>query len=262
MTKYKQFYNAWQSFAKPKRELLVERTIIPAGIKPDDFLSLTTDAEELKRIQDYPSIKEPFNIEKAGTLSLAIELDDTGRGKVVNHEGRNRAFAAKQAGNERVPLNIIVVNKEGTKFQDLQEFIGQFTPVVVKINRLIGRNTKFDITDPLGIGESRDILGYCLMDKWGLIPKDGIYQFIMNKFNNQNALTDLGYIKYVELLNRVYNFKDSSGKEYTLIRNQINPWKNELTRGSNYINFTPHPYEVHGSAEEANKLIYTIQKKK
>lgn len=260
MTNYKQFYNAWRGFTKPKRELLLERTVVPAAIKPDDFLALTTDAEELKRIQDYPSIKEPFNIEKAGTLSIAVELDGN-RAKVIDHEGRNRAFAAKQAGNERVPLNIIVVNKEGVRFPDIHEFIGQFTPVVVKRIKLYTRDITLDMGDPLGIGESRDFNGYCIMDKWGMTPSDGIYRFIMGKFHNQNGLTDLGYVKFVELLNRVYTFKDSTGKEYTFQKTQINPWKNEPTRGLNYLNLMPHPAEVHGSIEEANKLTYTIKKK-
>lgn len=261
MTNYKNFYNAWVGYAKGKRQLLLERTVVPASIRPDDFLALTTDAEELERIKNFPSIKEPFNIEKAGTLSLAIELDDNGSGKVVNHEGRNRAFAAKGAGLERVPLNIIVVNKENVKYNDIREFIGQFTPVVVKRIRLYTRDISLDMTDPLGIGESRDIIGYCIMDKWGTIPKDGIYPFIMGKFHNQNALTDLGYVKYVELLNRVYTFIDSTGKEYKMEKTQINPWKNQPTRGLNYLNLMPHPAEVHGGIEEANRLTYTIKKK-
>lgn len=261
MTNYKQFYNSWMGFAKPKRRLLLERTVVPAAIKPDDFLALTTDAAELERITSFPSIKEPFNIEKAGTLSIAVELDPTGRAKVVDHEGRNRAFAAKQAGNERVPLNIIVVNKEGAKFSEINEFVGQFTPVVIKRIKLFTRDVTLDMSDPLGIGESRDIKGYCIMDKWGMTPSDGIYRFIMGKFHNQNGLTDLGYVKFVELLNRVYIFKDSSGKEYRLERTQINPWKNEPTRGLYYLNLMPHPIEVHGSLEEANKVSYIIKKK-
>ena len=52
---YNKFYNVWQGFAKPKRQLLLERTTIPAQIEPDDFLALTTDEEELQR-----RIKERF----------------------------------------------------------------------------------------------------------------------------------------------------------------------------------------------------------
>lgn len=260
MTNYKNFYNAWQSFAKPKRELLLERTVVPASIKPDDFLALTTDEEELKRIMDTPSIKEPFNAEKAGTLSLAVELDGSGNGKVINHEGRNRAFAAKQAGLDRVPVNIIVTNKEGVSFGEIKQFTGQYTPVIIRRIKLWTRDISLDMSDPLKVGEGRDISGYSIKNQYDN-EIDGLHHFIMKRFYNENALTNLKHDGYATALNKAYVITDSSGKTYAFERNRVHPTGQQRTTSLFHINLVPHPVEVHGSLEAANQQTYTIKKK-
>jgi hypothetical protein len=261
MTNYRQFYNAWQGFAKPKRELLLERTVVAAQIEPDDFLTLTTDQEELKRIMSQPSIKEPFDAEKAGVVSLAVELDDSGNAKVVDHEGRNRCYAAKMAGLKKVPLNVIVVNKEGATFGDIKQFTGQYTPVVVKRIKLSTRDATFDTKNPLRIqGDSRDFKGYSIRSKYDN-EADGMRFIVQKLYNNDNALQSMGYEKFVEAVNKAYTITDSSGQTYIYARTQLYPHKNEKTRGLIYLNLQPHPVEVHGSIEAANEQTYTIKKK-
>jgi len=260
MTNYKQFYNSWMGFAKPKRELLLERTVVLAEIKPDDFLALTTDEEELKRIMDAPSIKEPFSAEKAGTLSLAIELDNSGNGKVVDHEGRNRAFAAKQAGLDKVPVNIIVTNKEGASFGEIKQFTAQFTPVVIRRIKLWTRDTSLDMSDPLKVGEGRDISGYSIKSQYDN-EIDGLHHFIMKKFHSENALTNLGYDGLPRALTKAYTVVDSSGKTYSFEKNRVHPTGADRKTSLFHINLIPHPVEVHGSLEAANQQTYTIKKK-
>ena len=257
---YKNFYNAWVGYAKGTRQLLLERTVVPASIRPDDFLALTTDAEELERITNNPSISGKYDAEKAGTLSLAIELDGSGNGKVVNHEGRNRAFVAKQSGLERVPLNIIVVNKEGVSFGEIKQFTGQFSPVVVKRFKLWTRDTSLSMSDPLKIGDTRDVAGYSIKSQYNN-EIDGLHHFIRKKFNSENALTDLGYEGYANALNKAYTVQDSTGKEYTFAKNRIHPTGPAQQTSLYHINLVPHPVEVHGTLEAANKLTYTIKKK-
>ena len=261
MTNYNKFYNAWSSFAKPKRQLLLERIIVAAQIRPDDFLALTTDAAELERIMTKPSIKEPYDAEKAGTVSLSVMLDDSGNAKVVEHEGRNRSYAAKQAGEKYIPLNIIVVNKEAATYSDIKQFTGQMSSVVIPRTNLMIRDATFDIADPLRIGDERSIESYIITDKYGIHDSGGLVHFINKKYNNDNALQNLGIDKFIEALNKAYTFTDSSGNEYTYVKNRIYPYANKRSSGLLYKNLNPHPVEVHGSIEAANAQTYTIKKK-
>jgi hypothetical protein len=255
---YNKFYNAWQKFAK---QLLLERTVVAVQIEPDDFLALTTDQEELKRIMNQPSIKEPFDAEKAGVVSLAVELDDSGNAKVVDHEGRNRSYAAKMAGIKKIPANIIVVNKEGATFGDIRQFKGQFSDVTVQRIKLWTRDATFDPKNPLRIqGDSREFKGYSIRSKYDN-ETDGMRFLLQKLYNNDNALQSMGYEKFVEAVNKAYTITDSSGQTYTYARTQLYPHKNEKTRGLIYLNLQPHPVEVHGSIEAANEQTYTIKKK-
>jgi hypothetical protein len=140
MTNYKMFYDAWLGFAKPKkakRQLLLENTQIAAYIKPEDFLALTTDAEEMESIKrtfanteaDSPDIrstrfpanlskdKDPLGADKGGKFDikkfaaesvpyLAVRLDNAGNAKVFRHEGRHRCYAIMMY-NEKVKNGII-----------------------------------------------------------------------------------------------------------------------------------------------------------
>jgi hypothetical protein len=101
MTNYKQFYNAWQGFAKPKRQLLLERVELPVKFYVGDYLRLTTNSELLNAIKDdifaKKRIKGDFDPKEAGEIQLSVDLDDTGNAQVVYHEGRHRALALKIA---------------------------------------------------------------------------------------------------------------------------------------------------------------------
>ncbi len=99
MTNYKQLYNAWQSFAKPKRQLLLERVEVPAKLYVGNFLKLTTNAGLMDIIKDEAfkgtRIKGDFIQSKAGEVSLSVNVDASGNAQVVEHEGRHRAYALK-----------------------------------------------------------------------------------------------------------------------------------------------------------------------
>ena len=267
MTKYKSFYNAWQGFAKPKRQLLLERTIIPAHITPDDFLALTTDEEEMDILINHPSIKEPFDAEKAGTVTLAVRLANDGTAKVIDHEGRNRSYAAKKAGIKSIPLNIIVVDKDGASYDDIAQFKAQFTPTIVQKTDMSARAVQ-DISlddkkvdDPLKIGESRDFKSYIITDKYGIHHSGGIIFFLEKKYNNDNALHNLGFNNFIELINKTYSITDSSGRVYNFVKNRMYQYDNKKSGGLYYMNFEPHPVEVYGTLEAANEQTYTLKKK-
>jgi len=92
MTNYKQFYNSWQSFAKPKRQLLLEELKLPISIEIGDFLRLTTTPQDLENIK-YNISRGGFKNDGEG--SLIVIVDESGNAKVTNHEGRHRAVTAK-----------------------------------------------------------------------------------------------------------------------------------------------------------------------
>lgn len=99
MTNYKHLYNAWLGFAKPKRQLLLERVEVPVKLYIGSYLKLTTDDELMQSIKDdtfkQSRIKGDFEQAKAGEISLSVNIDDSGNAQVVDHEGRHRAYALK-----------------------------------------------------------------------------------------------------------------------------------------------------------------------
>ena len=123
------------------------------------------------------------------------------------------------------------------------------------------RDTTFDISDPLRIGDSRAIKHYLITDKYGIHHTDGLIYFLDKKFNNDNALHNLGFDKFIEALNKSYIVIDSSGKEYTFVKNRMYPHSNQRSGGYLYLNLLPHPIEVYGSLEAANEQTYTFKKK-
>jgi hypothetical protein len=261
MTNYKQFYNAWHGFAKPKRQLLLERTTIPAMISPDDFLALTTDAEELERIIKNPSVKGQFDFAKMETNpSLSINIDNTGNGKVIEHEGRNRAYAAKLSDIKKIPVDIIVVNKDGVNFKEIEQLIAQFTPVVVEKYKLWTRDASVKADDPLNIGDSESIQGYSIISQYGN-EIAGFHYAVMKKMHKQNLLVDFDYGGAAAVLNKAYVVVDSAGNHYTFEKNRLNPANPSRPASLNRVNLSPHPVQVYGSLETANQQTYTIKKK-
>jgi hypothetical protein len=284
---YKNFYNAWQGFAKPKRQLLVERTEIPAHIKPEDFLALTADAAEMEKIKksfaktrpDSPEIVNDrftnniFNPEHIGTVSLSVNIDPAGNAKVINHEGRHRCYAVILYNEkvkkkiidgqpiEKVNLDIIVPDKEGAKIGDIKQFTSAITSAVVSRFKVFPRDVTFDEKNPLRLkDDSMDFTGYSFKNKYDF-ESDGFRFRLQKMYNNDNALRDKGYDGFVKAVNDAYTITDSSGNTYELAKTLLYPDKNERTRGLIYLNLQPHPVAVHGSIEAANKQTYTIKKK-
>lgn len=75
MNNFKQFYNAWTSFAKPKRELLLEEenndSIVQASSY--NFLKLTVPPGDLQRILKVPDEKEKQDILKSKSEDFDIQ---------------------------------------------------------------------------------------------------------------------------------------------------------------------------------------------
>lgn len=143
MTNYKQFYNAWMGFAKPKRELLVED--VGGGEKTNvvsqKFLFLTTPKKEYDTVLNFIKTKEPKDVlntkepqfdiirrglrmieknpdiqdfSKLGTQPVELRLQKTKQSnvyQVVGHHGRARNFANIYKNNSdlniKMPVNII-----------------------------------------------------------------------------------------------------------------------------------------------------------
>ena len=90
MTNYKQFYNAWQSFAKPKRELLLEELRFQTQMNVAHFLALTTRAADNELEIIKKSISKGGFSNKAEP-SLTVDVNDENSAIVTGHEGRHRA---------------------------------------------------------------------------------------------------------------------------------------------------------------------------
>jgi hypothetical protein len=127
MTNYKQFYNAWHSFAKPKRELLVEEEQLNpqmANVNSQQFLRLTVPPADIERIiikpteeeqkQILASKEEKFDIQRRALRMMSAlssivkteppelileprgldkQRDNTPVYQVVEHHGRARNLA-------------------------------------------------------------------------------------------------------------------------------------------------------------------------
>ena len=143
MTNYKQFYNAWMGFAKPKRELLVEDVGggEKANVVSEKFLFLTTPKKEYDTVLNFIKTKEPKDVlntkepqfdiirrglrmieknpdiqdfSKLGTQPVELRLQKTKQPnvyQVVGHHGRARNFANIYKNNSdlniKMPVNII-----------------------------------------------------------------------------------------------------------------------------------------------------------
>ena len=148
MTNYKQFYNAWKSFAKPKRELLVEDVGggEKANVVSEKFLFLTTPKKEYDTVLNFIKTKEPKDVlntkepqfdiirrglrmieknpdiqdfSKLGTQPVILKLAKTKEPniyQVVEHHGRARNFANIYKNNSdlniKMSVNIIFTDEK------------------------------------------------------------------------------------------------------------------------------------------------------
>lgn len=151
MTNYKQFYNAWQGFAKPKRQLLLEDV---GGEKVDvvseRFLFLTTPKKDYDTIQNFIKTKEPKDVlntkepefdiirrglrmindnpnvvdfSKLGTQPAVLKLQKTKQPniyQVIEHHGRARNFANIYKNNSdlNIKMSVNVVFTDGKSLNE------------------------------------------------------------------------------------------------------------------------------------------------
>jgi hypothetical protein len=259
MTNYRQFYNAWQGFAKPKRELLLEEISISAKISPDDFLALTTDAEELKQIMDKPSVQTPFDPNYGDSkfvAQLVVNLDNNGNAFVSSHDGRNRSYSAKLAGLQQVPLLIKILNKDKAGFKDIKQLIGEFNKSVkIPIEQLTAHQEVE--SDPIGIGESVTVKGYFIVDGF---ETRGIQPLLKKAYLSNSKFSTVDYGVYAQTINDAYTITDDSGKQYVVEKTLEFPDLSRRT-SKNQFNLSPHPVKEYGNIEMANEKNYTIKKK-
>lgn len=158
MTNYKQFYNAWQGFAKPKRQLLLEDV---GGEKVDvvseRFLFLTTPKKDYDTIQNFIKTKEPKDVlntkepefdiirrglrmindnpnvvdfSKLGTQPVVLKLQKTKQPnvyQVIEHHGRARNFANIYKNNSdlNIKMSVNVVFTDGKSLNEAFREIGR-----------------------------------------------------------------------------------------------------------------------------------------
>ena len=102
---------------------------------PQEYLSLTTkDAEHQKRIADESQKLGGFDIKKFQAEHLPY-LDVNEKGKVVDHEGRHRAYLLQQAGVKRFPV-VISVPKAQTELPT-RVLQSQFTPATHAVSTVL-----------------------------------------------------------------------------------------------------------------------------
>jgi len=87
-----------------------------AQIAPQDFINLTYSPQDQEDIEARKKSKGQFSLEKAGELLLVIGRD----GKVLQHSGRYRSSAAKDAGIAALPIKIRLEPPE-IKWQDVAD---------------------------------------------------------------------------------------------------------------------------------------------
>jgi hypothetical protein len=273
MPNYKQFYNAWKGFTKPKRELLLEENgslIVIEKMDPRDFLELTTDPETYQSLINKPTIKTPYKKSMAGTLSLVVELESDGFAKVKSHEGRNRSVAAIKAG---VPVTVqVTVTNANVSLKQIEGFVGQLKNVNIYTDDIINNGQKLkdvpdeDADNPLDIQASRDFVGY-RAKPFSIGENEKLYNYLNFRSTHDPTAKKMKMTKaqFAERLNALYTVSDDQGMDYTFafVDNvYYHPeTKEKMRTGMKWINLVPHPFEVYGSEESANLRVYTVKKK-
>lgn len=284
MVNYKNFYNSWRIYSKPKRILLIEMqedfAFTIEKMDPRDFLALTTDAETYKSLMDYPSIREPYKRKMAGTLSLVVEIikvKGKNIAKVISHEGRNRSVAALKV-NAPVEVGIKIVPENSQfKLQDIDGFKSQLSNVVLKTadiiksgNMLMHSAPAYNVEDPLGLDEENGILkfnGYSA-ELTKLDANKKLQNYISMQYINhpQAQVGKLMKSAYIAKLNSLYDIVDNNGQKYIFdfadVKFRIDPvTKQKAPSGMKTFNLKPNPLDLYGSEEEANTKTYIITRK-
>lgn len=296
MTNYKQFYNSWQSFAKPKKELILEQVAIPVQnsqlevnrdsehsfkikVKSSEFLKLITNEQELALAANRAAEKGQFDPSKVGKVYLRLD----NRGVVKEHEGRATNFMNMQANGPEAEIEaeiIIPIHKRLNRldFPFIRGQRGLADGLEIPFNDLFPatkEELKFDASDPIKIGDNLDIPGYDV-DVGFKLHSAGIQNVLIKKYSDSLAFQKIGLLEYVKLLNNAYTVVDNSGRVYKIVfttgqpdyldRNEQYPEGKRWETSTNFIHLDPHPYIVYGdnlkAKEKVNsEITFTIKKK-
>lgn len=262
--KFNKLYESWQRYTRGAGLLLEAEMSLYIEMNPADFLKLTTTAEDMERIIKNPSISEPFDTIKAGTLSLAIELDDMGIGKVREHEGRNRSFKAIQAGLNKVPVQLMILNRKAS-LGEIKALQGQFSDVKVNASKFSEKKLTVNADDPLGIGAGKDIKGYEIKVDWATI--EGIKGYLNTRYNKEPAFQQDGKAAFADnILNKYYKVIDDTGQQYSFANSpsmQVDASGKVAKTGLLALNLVPHPLTLMASPnmDELNNRTFKLIKR-
>lgn len=262
---FNRLYESWQRYTQGNKRLLLEAEMsLYVEMNPADFLKLTTTTEDMERISKKPSISEPYDPIKAGTLSLAIELDDMGIGKVREHEGRNRSYKAIQAGLNKVPVQLMVLNRKAS-LSDIKALQGQFSDIKVSASRFSEKKLAVNADDPLGIGSGKEIKGYEVKIDWATIT--GIKGYLNDRYNKEPAFQQDGKTGFVEkILNKFYKAVDDTGQEYSFANSPsmtVDDAGKIARTGLLALNLVPHPltHMASPNMDELNNRTFKLIKR-
>lgn len=203
---------------------------ITVRMKASDYLKLTTDEET----RDY--LKKRFEIEgmdyfptRAGDLFLAVRND-----KVVNHEGRNRAYAnIKKNGPDAE--NIVLITIENGRYDDLTYLQGQLEDEVyvnVKNFKVVQANVEDQVSNFLDFGDEPVKFKALVYPPNPYMPEERVkpgfeefLQFVEDKYapyaSNYRKLNNIEnftgeqrnefYKNYIDQINNNYIISDSEG---------------------------------------------------
>ena len=203
---------------------------VTVRMKASDYLKLTTDEET----RDY--LKKRFEIEgmdyfptRAGDLFLAVRND-----KVVNHEGRNRAYAnIKKNGPDAE--NIVLITIENGRYNDLTYLRGQLEDdvyVSVKNFKVVQANVEDQVSNFLDFGDEPVKFKALVYPPNPYMPEGRVkpgfeefLQFVEDKYapyaSNYRKLNNIEnftgeqrnefYKNYIDQINNDYIISDSEG---------------------------------------------------
>ena len=294
---YNKFYNAWTSYAKPKRELLLEESNPTVRMKAKDFFKLlpgTQTQDDLEKLDKSIEAKKASKFISGkldlsrNPFSLTVDIDASGNATVNNHNGRHRArmLITGDTGDEanaidkinlpgaekEISVNVTIRNsaKPNATLADIKRFIGQADSrnnTVAEFSISSGTSSA-DISGAAADVDIRtgNFLGYSILSLGNEVR--GVHRHILDSLNKYKDSSPQKYINFCNKVNESYAFTDSSGKSYTLVVNNLFPYKSDPTDPAKpaksitfRINLEPHPITIYGSLEKANEQTYTIKKK-
>jgi hypothetical protein len=177
---------------KEEIEKQVSSTRKSIVITPEEFLSLTTTPEEYERLaKNYNAYLkgsyDPFKLAKEVNEEPYLVIDNNG--KVINHEGRNRAYILKQKKINSYEVNISFPKGFDINKPNLMIF-GQYDDEKsITINKKEEENVNIDFSSLLGeyIMPNIDLNDIKLNKlKYESDPRNILFKKIINLYNSIN----------------------------------------------------------------------------